>query len=187
MMLALGVVALLFWANAAGHWVAFWATIVVIWLDGLDGYVARKLGESSAFGALWDILCDRVVEQVYWIAFAVLGWVPVWMALVVVVRGVLVDGLRSVAMEHGHTAFGSNSMMQHPVGIALVSSRASRWLYAVSKALAFCLVILCHTPGAPAFLMAWLPSVTTLLLWVTVFFCVIRGVPVLIEARRFFQ
>ena len=30
--------------------------------DGLDGYVARKRGEASVFGAMFDIAGDRIVE-----------------------------------------------------------------------------------------------------------------------------
>ena len=39
-------------------------------LDGVDGYVARKFNEASKFGAMLDILCDRIVECIYWITFA---------------------------------------------------------------------------------------------------------------------
>lgn len=90
---------------------SFLMTIIIIWMDGLDGYFARKFNESSKFGAVLDILGDRVVENVYWITFCAIGWLPVWVPLVVVCRGIIVDGLRSVALEQGYTAFGSSTMM----------------------------------------------------------------------------
>jgi phosphatidylglycerophosphate synthase len=37
-------------------------TVAAIWMDGLDGWVARRWGEVSRFGAVLDILADRVVE-----------------------------------------------------------------------------------------------------------------------------
>ena len=43
-------------------------TLFVIILDGLDGVVARALNEQSKFGSVFDILGDRVVENLYWIA-----------------------------------------------------------------------------------------------------------------------
>jgi CDP-diacylglycerol--glycerol-3-phosphate 3-phosphatidyltransferase len=107
------------------------------------------------------------------------------MVLVVVSRGVIVDGLRSLALEEGYTAFGQSSMMQHPLGILLVSSRFSRWTYAVCKALAFSLIILAHVPGLP-YNTAWL-QLSVVLLWITVIFCVLRGLPVLVECKRFFN
>ena len=49
-------------------------TIIAFALDGVDGYVARKFHEESKFGALLDIMGDRIVENTYWILFAVMGW-----------------------------------------------------------------------------------------------------------------
>lgn len=160
-------------------------TLVVIWMDGLDGYVARKFNQTSKAGAVIDILFDRAVEYAYWIAFLALGWVPLWMVLTITLRGVLVDGLRSLALEQGFTAFGSTTMMQHPISVLLVSSRFSRWTYAVCKAVVFMAVIALHTPTLVQACSGWLDPLTQVLLWVTVLFCVIRGLPVLVEAQRF--
>ena len=158
--------------------------LALISMDGLDGYVARKLKESSQFGAVIDILGDRVIESTYWIMFAVLGWIPVWVAIVVVARGIVVDGVRALAFERGLTAFGSTSMMKSTIGVLLVSSRASRALYGVGKALAFSLMILLFTPGAVAYLGDAIRLIAYASVYATVFLCVVRGVPVLLEARR---
>lgn len=162
-------------------------TLVLIWMDALDGWVARRLGESSKFGAVVDILGDRVVEMTYWIVFVALGWLPVWVALVVAARGILVDGLRSLALERGMTAFGSTSMMRSRLGKALVASRTSRGLYGVGKALAFSLLILAFTPGVRGHLGTLLPIVAMVaytVTYATIALCLVRGVPVLVEARR---
>ena len=42
-------------------------TAVILALDAVDGYVARKFKMTSDFGALFDIVGDRIVENVYWI------------------------------------------------------------------------------------------------------------------------
>ena len=112
-------------------------TIVSILMDGLDGWVARRYGEVSRIGAVIDILTDRIVELTYWIAFAVLGWIPAWIPIVVAVRGLLVDGARAVAFEHGLTAFGPTTMMRSRIGGFLVASRESRSAYGIAKAAAF--------------------------------------------------
>ncbi len=127
-------------------WTAFGLTVFVIWADGLDGYFARKLNQSSKFGAILDIAGDRAVEMAYWIVFASLGWIAVWVPLLYLVRGTFVDALRSQASEQGYTAFGAKTMMQSPLGKFLVASNFSRFTYAVVKALAFCLIIACHIP-----------------------------------------
>ena len=162
-------------------------TLVLIWMDALDGWVARKLGETSKFGAVVDILGDRVVEMTYWIVFVALGWLPVWVALIVAARGILVDGLRAMALERGLTAFGATSMMQTPLGRALVASRASRAIYGVGKAVAFCLLILLFTPGVRHYIgetLGILALVTYFVTYATIALCVVRGIPVLVEARR---
>ncbi|MFM7389909.1 MAG: CDP-alcohol phosphatidyltransferase family protein [Vampirovibrionales bacterium] len=173
---------------------AFWGTVLVIWADGWDGYAARALGESSPAGAVIDILSDRVVELAYWVSFAVLGWVPVWVPLVVLTRGIWVDGLRALALQEGFTAFGSSSLMQSWWGVLLVSSRFSRWTYAVAKAVVFALLIWQHAPSdvwfglcATPTQLAWLAPLNTALVGITVSFCLLRGIPVLIEGRRFFS
>ena len=35
--------------------------LLIISLDGLDGYVARKRSETSVFGSIFDIAVDRIV------------------------------------------------------------------------------------------------------------------------------
>lgn len=185
-LLCLAVVWLLFIQTPEVYWTCFILTVVVIWMDGLDGYLARKLNETSKLGAVIDILGDRIVEQVYWVAFLALGWVPLWIPLTVIVRGVLVDGLRAIALEQGYTAFGSTSMMQSKLGVLLVSSRFSRWSYAATKALAFSFLILAHTPSLDPEWAATILQGAMVCVYAAVFFCVVRGFPVLMESRRFF-
>jgi CDP-diacylglycerol---glycerol-3-phosphate 3-phosphatidyltransferase len=159
-------------------------TLVIIWMDALDGYVARRRRECTKFGAVADILGDRVVEMTYWIVFAAFGWVPVWVAVAIAARGIVVDGFRALALERGLTAFGATSMMRTPVGRLLVSSRLSRALYGIGKALAFSLVILLFTPGGPAAYGDLLRSLTYATVYATVLLCLVRGTPVIVEARR---
>jgi len=46
---------------------------VIIALDGLDGWVARRRGETSVFGSIFDIAVDRVVELILWLALGHIG------------------------------------------------------------------------------------------------------------------
>jgi CDP-diacylglycerol--glycerol-3-phosphate 3-phosphatidyltransferase len=184
-LLGLLVISLLFTQTQVVYLICFVLTIVVIAMDALDGYLARKLNESSKMGAVIDILGDRIVEQIYWVAFLALGWLPLWVPLVVIVRGIVVDGLRSMALEQGFTAFGQSSMQQSKLGGLLVSSNFSRTTYAVAKAAAFAFLILGHTPGFAPSVAANITSVGLISTYVSVAFCVVRGLPVIIEGRRF--
>lgn len=171
---------------------AFVLTIITIVMDGLDGYIARKYNLSSRVGALLDIIGDRIVENIYWVTFLALGWIPLWIPLVVLTRGIVVDGIRSVAMEQGYTAFGKTTMMKSSIGKFLVASNFSRGSYAAFKGIAFSMIILYHLPfwgsGTPletihtiSFYMAYIS------VYIAVFFCVIRGLPVIIESRYLFE
>ena len=184
-LLAFGVVAMLHVRRWEVYVAAAGLTLLLIWMDAWDGWVARKLKESSKLGAVIDILGDRVVEMTYWIVFAAFGWVPVWVAVLVAARGIVVDGVRALALERGFTAFGSTSLMKSRIGALLVSSRSSRAVYGVGKAFAFTLVILAMAPG-------WVShhagAILTVLaygsVYLTVALCVVRGLPVLMEAKR---
>ncbi|MBU6452490.1 MAG: CDP-alcohol phosphatidyltransferase family protein [Cyanobacteria bacterium REEB67] len=177
-------------ANTAGFssenilWTAFGLTVLVIWADGLDGFFARKLNQCTKFGAILDIAGDRCVEMAYWIVFCALGWVPLFVPLLYLVRGTFVDAMRSHASEQGLTAFGAKTMMQSPLGKFLVASNFSRFTYAVVKALAFCLVIAAHTAALDK---TALPTVALYLVYFSCFFCVARGLPVLIEGQSLFK
>lgn len=186
MILALVVVPMLFIETKNVYLSAFVLTILVIWMDGLDGYVARKFNETSKFGAVLDILGDRVVENIFWITFACIGWIPLWIPLVVVARGIITDGLRSVALEQGYTAFGSETMMTNPIGKFIVASNFCRFSYAVFKAIAFALLILVHTPDLTFKGFELVNGLAYFSVYFSVFYCVIRGIPVIIESKRFF-
>lgn len=167
------------------RYVAFWLTAFVIYADALDGYFARKLNQASKFGGILDIAGDRAVEMAYWIVYATLQWIPVWVPLLYLVRGTFVDAVRTFASEQGYTAFGAKTMMQSALGKFLVASNFSRFTYAVAKAVAFCLLILAHTKLGADF--AWLSPLAMWCVWIACIFCVLRGLPVLFEAGFVFK
>lgn len=182
--LALATVSLLWWQDDTVRWVAFVLTGIIIWGDGLDGYFARKLGQTTKLGAVLDIAGDRVVEMAYWIVFAVLNWIPAWIPLLFLVRGTFVDAIRAEASGQGMTAFGAKTMMDSPLGKFLVASNFSRGAYAVVKAMAFCLLIAANTKALQSTVV---PTIAIYCAYASAAFCVIRGLPVLVEGRRLFS
>ena len=111
--------------------------MIVFASDGLDGWVARKRGSTSSFGAVFDIAGDRIAENALWITFAHLDLIPVWMPLLVMTRGFLVDGLRSLSYAEGMTAFGSNNMMRSTLTQWLTAGRFMRGLFGWAKSAGF--------------------------------------------------
>ncbi len=153
--------------------------IFIFLLDSLDGWVARKRGESSLLGSVLDIATDRTLEYVLWVVFSHLGLIPVIVPLIVLLRGTTVDAVRSVGMKSGLSAF---DQIQSPWSRFLVSSRFMRATYGVAKAVAagtLSLVWALQVDGSP-----WFQAFHTaglVFTWLSVFLCVIRGLPVLIE------
>ena len=169
--------------------------ILVFYMDSLDGYIARKLGVASDFGALFDITGDRIVEHVYWIFFTALGMVSVWVPIIFISRSFLVDTVRSVAFSRaGKTPFGEKSMMRSPLTLFLTAGRFMRGLYGFIKLFTFfllgCVLIIKANPDLASRYLSphFLPNLvlfTDICVWVTTATCLIRGFPVLWDGRYY--
>ena len=170
--------------QTAGIW-ALILTILAFALDGLDGYIARKFNEASKLGALLDIMSDRIVENTFWILFAVMGWLPILFPLIAITRGFITDTIRSAAMEKGYTAFGASTMQRNPVCIFITSSKFMRISYAVAKVAAFVVIVASKVPGCP--MPALVFTVGYWLAVIAIVFCVVRGLPVVIESKYLFE
>ena len=166
-----------------------------IFMDALDGWVARRLHEESKAGALFDIAGDRIVELALWTFFAIRRdesgdtYVSHWVPLVLIARTVLTDFVRSAAFEHGKTPFGKGESAVQTSAWAreLTVSRWSRALYGTLKAVAFCaLGLVLAWPYLRSSELGGKPRlVVDALVYATVAFSVLRAIPVLWEGRRF--
>ena len=61
--------------------------------DWVDGWLARRLDQTSEFGKVFDPTVDRVFFFVAVIAIIIDGSIPLWFAVAVLVREVLVGGV----------------------------------------------------------------------------------------------
>ncbi len=159
--------------------------IVLFLLDWFDGYVARLRQEVTELGAVLDVALDRAVENILWVAFLTLGLVPLWVPVIFLIRSFVVDGIRGVALTRGKSGFG---MMHSPLGRFLVASRLMRALYGLAKGVTFSFLWLTHalTYKDAAAAAALQPLNAGLILFTTAL-CVLRGVPVLLDGRLYFQ
>jgi CDP-diacylglycerol--glycerol-3-phosphate 3-phosphatidyltransferase len=174
------------WANLA----AVTLTVGAIALDALDGHLARRKNLATPVGAQLDILGDRMIENVYFTYFAVVGMVSLWLPVFFFARGAATDFLRVLAMRAGHSGWGANAMLQTWWGRALVASRWSRGLYATLKCLCFCYLglELALTQGPVALFGEFAGPAheairigAQVLTGLTAAFCLVRGLPVLVE------
>jgi CDP-diacylglycerol--glycerol-3-phosphate 3-phosphatidyltransferase len=164
--------------------------------DGLDGWVARKRGSTSPFGAVFDIAGDRIVETVLWVYFAWERLIPLWVPFLVIVRGGIVDALRSMSYVDGMTAFGENTMMRSGFTRWLTAGRFMRGLYGYVKAAAFIFLTGYLGYVQPDAAGTWLDRVYDLTaiqwfgwanVWLAVALTLIRGLPVVFDAMPYIR
>jgi len=82
----------------------YWATAVfcvAMTTDWFDGRLARRHGYSSSVGSLLDPIADKVLVLAALVMLIEQGVAPAWMVAAIVVREVLVTGLRQAAIERG--------------------------------------------------------------------------------------
>jgi phosphatidylglycerophosphate synthase len=174
-------------------------TICAIGLDGVDGYLARRLRMTSALGARLDVLGDRVIENLFFIYFAANGQISVLVPVVFLVRGLLTDFLRGTAAiggpldDHARAGeFQRNWMLAEKWSARIVASRASRGAYAALKCVCFCALGVEWIAGraqisAAAKWSSALHLTVSAIVFATAAFCVLRALPVFWEGLRDFR
>jgi CDP-diacylglycerol--glycerol-3-phosphate 3-phosphatidyltransferase len=169
-------------------------TVACIGLDALDGHIARRKNLATPLGAQIDILGDRMIENVYFTYFAVVGMVSWWLPVFFFARGALTDFLRGLASRSGFFGWGANAMLQTGWGRSMVGSRWSRGLYAAMKCMCFCYLglELALTHGPVALIGGLTPETHTaictgavVLTSSTAVFCFVRAIPLLVEGWQF--
>ena len=58
--------------------------------DGLDGFLAKRYGWSSRMGALMDPLADKLLLVASFITLGWLGWIPLWLVALVILRDLVI-------------------------------------------------------------------------------------------------
>lgn len=69
--------------------------------DLVDGFVARRYNLITNFGKFLDPVADKVLVISVLIMLVHLRWVPAWIAIIIIIREILVTGLRAIAADKG--------------------------------------------------------------------------------------
>ncbi|MGY5890461.1 CDP-diacylglycerol--glycerol-3-phosphate 3-phosphatidyltransferase, partial [Geodermatophilus arenarius] len=81
-----------------------WATVffaLAIITDRYDGLIARRTGQVTEFGKLADPIADKALTGTALVGLSVLGLLPWWVTLTILVREVGVTLLRFWVIRHG--------------------------------------------------------------------------------------
>lgn len=122
---AVPVVVILFAWDFPNH--AYWATgifVAAMATDQIDGWLARRRGTTSPLGKLLDPVADKVLILAALVMLIGEGVAPAWVVALIVVREILVSGLRLAAIERG-VVLGAREL-----------GRLKTWAQAVGTAIA---------------------------------------------------
>lgn len=185
--LLLGFLLMLYFGNPGVQLLSVPYLFFALFLDTLDGVIARRTGTTSLMGSVLDIATDRTYELVLWIVLADLGTISVAIPLIVIVRTTLTDAIRSIGVSQGKAPFEQEGS---GLGHFVVSSPWMRSSYSISKIVAFCGLTLGYAlsgfPQGSNLQAASDPilRVSEIVAWVAVVFSVVRGTPVILSGYR---
>jgi cardiolipin synthase (CMP-forming) len=81
------------WLITSGANMAAFAVFLLAGLsDAVDGYLARKFGAQTELGAYLDPIADKALLVSIYVALAITGVMPAWLAILVATRDVLIVG-----------------------------------------------------------------------------------------------
>ena len=81
---------------------AFWLFVAAGVSDAVDGWLARRLG-GNALGAVLDPVADKALLVTMYATLGAVGALPLWLAILVVFRDLLIVGGVLVFGALGHT------------------------------------------------------------------------------------
>lgn len=88
------------------RWWALAVFVTAASTDGLDGWIARRFNQCSAFGAYIDPIADKALLLTGVIVLSLIDWgapgwrLPLWFAAIVVVRDCIILGGIKVLYQH---------------------------------------------------------------------------------------
>ena len=133
--------------------------------DWLDGYLARRLKQTSPLGILLDPIADKVLVLGVLVSFVQLHVVPAWMVMVILARELLITGVRLYAASR-HFVLAAAKEGKHKTTSQMITVILILVSFVVEEAFAG------HPPQPLDHLMA---QGIAWALWITVVLTVISG------------
>ncbi len=70
--------------------------------DWYDGWLARKFNYITEWGKFWDPLADKILTSAAFIGFVLVGFLQLWMVILIIIRDLLITLLRVYAESRGY-------------------------------------------------------------------------------------
>ena len=106
---------LLLWGegqDAATRWWAFVVFTIAMITDRIDGDIARSRGLITDFGKVADPIADKALVTMALVGLSMIGDLPWWITLVIIVREWGITAMRFWVIRHGVMAAGRGGKLK---------------------------------------------------------------------------
>ena len=115
-------------ADGALRWWAAVVFVVAIATDGIDGYLARKYQIVTDLGKILDPIADKALTGLAFVGLSILGELPWWITVVVLVREVGITVYRfAVISDHVLAAAWMGKLKTVAQAVALTLALLPLW------------------------------------------------------------
>ncbi|MFF1878751.1 CDP-diacylglycerol--glycerol-3-phosphate 3-phosphatidyltransferase [Leifsonia sp. NPDC058230] len=144
------------------RWAAAVLFVLAIATDGVDGAIARRNNLVTELGKLLDPIADKVLTGGALIALSILGELPWWVTIVILVREVGITVYRFVVIRQGVIAASRGGKLKTVVQSVAISlalfplwTLFGEWVYWVNGIVMTLAVILTVVTGLDYLWQAW--------------------------------
>ena len=134
--------------------------------DYFDGYLARRYGLVSNLGKVMDPVADKLLVSSSFIMLVHHGWIPAWIACIIIGRELAITGLRNIVAEKGLDVSASN-LGKYKTGFQIAAA----------------IPLLIHYP----FIGLNVQAIGTLFLWAALIFTIWSGAYYFIKFRSLIE
>ena len=142
---------LFFTEGVTARWWALVLFVIAALTDWLDGYLARRLNQGSAFGRMLDPIADKLLVLAALMLLVATGAIAGWSigaALIILLREIAVSGFR----EH-----------LGPLGIVMPVSKLAKWKTTLQLIALMLLIAPVPALRIPGLVVLWMAAVMTLI------------------------
>jgi CDP-diacylglycerol--glycerol-3-phosphate 3-phosphatidyltransferase/cardiolipin synthase len=92
------------WLSASSrNWTGMWVFAIAAITDWFDGYLARRWGQTSSFGAFLDPVADKLMVAAALIVLVNLNRAESYLAIIIIGREIAISALREWMAQIGKT------------------------------------------------------------------------------------
>ncbi|MCR8613266.1 MAG: CDP-diacylglycerol--glycerol-3-phosphate 3-phosphatidyltransferase [Mycoplasma sp.] len=117
--------------NSTCFLIAFIIFSTAMITDYIDGQIARKTNTVTSFGKVFDPVADKIITNTALIMFAIYQVIPWWLVVVILMRDIIIDGVRSLSASNkkiiAASMMGKLKTVVISIGILFIFALSPLW------------------------------------------------------------